>query len=80
MPRRYVTVDVEVELDEFDTADLVAELQERGRYHGVGSDWLDRLRYFLMRGAAQDALAMVEAELHPRRQTEALELGNAAVH
>jgi hypothetical protein len=77
--RRFSTIDISVDasdvLDQLDTEDLVEEVKKRRRHMPldglVGSDWLDRMRWFLLRGDASSALAMVEAELWPCRNAEA---------
>ena len=37
MTYRTVTVDAEVDLSEFDTEDLIEELEDRGEWTGIGS-------------------------------------------
>jgi hypothetical protein len=85
--RRYrsieVSVDVSDVLEGLDDEDLVEELKSRRRHMPldglVGSDWFDRMRWFLLRGDASSALAMVEAELWPCRNREALAVAANAI-
>lgn len=84
---RTTTVDVSVDisdvLDNIDTEDLVEELVSRRRHVPldgmVGSDWFDRMRWFLLRRDTDSALAMVEAELWPCRNAEAASLATRSI-
>ena len=65
---RPTTIDVEVDvgevLSQIDVETLGEELRRRkGASEFIGADWLERIRWFLLRGDTASALAMVEAEL-----------------
>lgn len=69
---KQISIHTEIDLDEafeqIEDEDLVAEMRRRGKeYLGplatVGSDWFDRMRWFLLRGDANAALAMLDSEI-----------------
>jgi hypothetical protein len=60
-----VSVDVSDVLDELSNEDLRDELVARRTgvpLEGVGSDWFERMRWFLLRRDVNSALAMLESE------------------
>lgn len=60
-----INVDIDVDLSDFETEDLIEELEDRGKYEkSVSAEYVEEARHCLLRHNPEEALIYIERALY----------------